>query len=128
MPLGILSGVFLSGFQTKILYALLISAHLILIGFIILKFCEAPHYAILSSLLSLHPSQVKILFSSPCSQTPPMCSSLNVRDEVSYPYETKSKIIVSNIYLFVLYRREDKRYCISSWQAFLEFNLSLISS
>jgi hypothetical protein len=45
---------------------------------------EAPRYAGFSTLPSLHPTKVQISFSAPCSQTPSVCLSLNVRDHVSH--------------------------------------------
>jgi hypothetical protein len=48
-----------------------------------------------------------------CFQTPPsLCSSLNVRDQVSYPYRTTGKIIVLHILIFKFFdsNREDRRF------------------
>jgi hypothetical protein len=41
-----------------------------------------------------------------------LCSSLTVRDHVSHPYRTTSKIIVLYIRTFIFFdsRREDKRF------------------
>jgi hypothetical protein len=65
--------------------------------------CEAPQYAVFSNLLSLHLSLVQI-FS--------LCSSLNVREQVSHPYRTTGKIIVLHILIFMFLdiRREDKMF------------------
>jgi hypothetical protein len=42
-----------------------------------------------------------------------LCSSLNVRDQVSHPYRTTNNIIVLYIIIFTFLdkRREDKRFC-----------------
>jgi hypothetical protein len=52
---------------------------------------EAPHYAIFSILPSPHPSP-NILLSTLSSNTLSLCSSLNVRDQVSHPYRTTAKL------------------------------------
>jgi hypothetical protein len=50
---------------------------------------RAPHYAVSSILPSPHPSSVQISSSAPLfSNTLSLCSSLNVRDQVSHPYRT----------------------------------------
>jgi hypothetical protein len=72
---------------------------------------EAPHYAIFSTLLSLHPSS--ILLSTLFSNTLSLCSSFNVRDQVSHPYRTTGKIVLLYIliFMFIDSRREDIRFC-----------------
>jgi hypothetical protein len=57
---------------------------------------EAPHYVVL-----LQPSIISSLLgqnipSAPCSETPCVCFSLNVRDQVSHPYKTAG-CVVSNL-------------------------------
>jgi hypothetical protein len=46
------------------------------------------------------------------SNTVSLCSSLNVRGEVSHPYRTTGKIIVlyTLIFMFLDSRRDDKRF------------------
>jgi hypothetical protein len=41
-----------------------------------------------------------------------ICPSLNVRDQVSHPYKTTGKVVVSYIFLFIFFDRklEDKRF------------------
>jgi hypothetical protein len=64
------------------------------------------------------------------SNTLSLCSSLNIRDQVSHPYRTTGKIIVLYIPIFMFFysRREDKRFWTEWKQALPEFNLLLISS
>jgi hypothetical protein len=73
---------------------------------------EAPRYAILSTLPSLHPSPFQIFSTAPCSQTPCLCSSLNIRDQVSHPYRTTRNIIALYILIFMVLdrRREGRRF------------------
>jgi phosphate starvation-inducible membrane PsiE len=53
-----------------------------------------------------------ILLSVLLSDTLSLCSSLNVRDQVSHPYRTTGKIVVLYIltFMFLDSRREDKRF------------------
>jgi hypothetical protein len=123
LRLNLPSGLFPSGFHTKNLYAFLFSpiratwpAHLILRDLIVLiilgeeykswssLLCNFLHSPVTSSLFGQN-----ILLSTLFSNTLSLCSSLNIRDQVSQPYRTTGKIIVlySN---FFYSRREDKRF------------------
>jgi hypothetical protein len=58
------------------------------------------------------PSGPNILLSTLFSNTPSLCSSLIVRDQVSHPYRPTGKIIDLYIVIFAFLdsRREDKRF------------------
>jgi hypothetical protein len=58
------------------------------------KILHVPHHAILSSFISQSPSWSNILPSTLFVYTPGLCSTLNVRDQVSYTYDTTGKFIV----------------------------------
>jgi hypothetical protein len=71
--------------------------------------CEAPYYAVISNLLSLHPYSVQVFSSAPCSQTPsvrvpPLCQrqSFATRQNHRHNYS----FVYSNFYVF---RQQTKR-------------------
>jgi len=104
--LGLPSGLFLLGFPTKTMYKSLLSpisatctTHLIRIDFITRTifggeyrslsslFCSFLHAIVTSSLLGQN-----ILHNTIFSNTPSLCSSLNINDHVSQPYKPQAKL------------------------------------
>jgi hypothetical protein len=71
----------------------------------------------------------KILLSNLFSNTLNLCSSLNVRDQVSHPYKTTGRIIVLYILIFTyLYlQTEHERFWTAQYQAFPKLSVTLIS-
>jgi hypothetical protein len=70
---------------------------------------EAPHYAVSSNLPPLISLLgPNILLSTLFSNTLSLCSSLNVRDQVSHPYRTTGKIIVLYILIFMFLTANEK--------------------
>jgi hypothetical protein len=49
---------------------------------------EAPRYAVFSNHLSLHVSSSEKIATAPCYQSPSVCSSINVRGQVSHSCRT----------------------------------------
>jgi hypothetical protein len=72
---------------------------------------EAPHWATSSILLLVYLLAPNILLRTPFSNTLSLCSSLNVRDQVSHPNKTTGRILVLYILnvTFQDSRQEDKR-------------------
>jgi hypothetical protein len=77
---------------------------------------EAPHYAVLSNLPSLHLFSAHTFSSRPCSQTLWVyVHLLMLRDKVSHPYRTTGKIVV--LYMLIL------TFLDSRWRWVLSFTL-----
>ena len=102
LHLGLPSGIFSSGFSTKTLYAPLFSpirvtcpAHHIFLDFITRTLLGEQYRSLSSSLCNFLHSPVtpsllgpNILLNTLFSKTLSLCSSLNVREQVSHPYKT----------------------------------------
>jgi hypothetical protein len=73
---------------------------------------EALRYAVFSILVTSSLFGSNILLSTLFSNTISLCPSLNVRDQVSHPYKTTSKILVFYILIFKFFdsNREDGRF------------------
>jgi hypothetical protein len=116
LQLGFLSGFFPSDFLTKILYSFPFAstratclAHHVTLDLIILIILGEEYKLWSSSLCSFLQPPVtsslfgpNILLSTLISNTVSLdvCPSLNVRDQVSHPYRTTSKIIVLHVLIF----------------------------
>jgi hypothetical protein len=72
---------------------------------------------IFSNLLSFHPSSVQISSSGSCFQTPSVCFSLNVRDQVSHAHRTTGKTIVLYNLIFMFRQQTIKQKVLDSMVA-----------
>ena len=143
LHLGLPSGLVPSGFLTKTLYRPILSliratclTQLILnlinrtiFGgeYISLSspVCSFLHSPVTSSLLGPN-----ILLNNLFSNILTVRSSLNMSDHVSHPYKTTGKITFLYILIFTFLdsKLQDKRFCTKWQQAFLNFDLLVISS
>jgi hypothetical protein len=73
---------------------------------------EAPHYAVLSNLLSLHSSSVQIFSSAPCPQTPSVYVPPLMSETKFHAIQNHRKNYIIYIQMFKLLdsRREDKMF------------------
>jgi len=118
--LGLQSGLFPLGFTTKTLYTPLLApicatclAHLILLHLITWTILGEQYRSLSSSLCSFLHSPVtssllgsNILLSTLFSNTFSLCSSLNVSNQISYPYKTTGKIVVLYTLIFWIVNRK----------------------
>ena len=121
------SGLFPSGFPTKILHTRLLCPigvicpdHLILLDFIIRTKLNEGYRSLSSSLGGfLHTPvtsshlETNILLNTLFSKTQSLRSFLNVSDHVSHPYKTTGNIIILYIWIFIFLcnKLEDERFC-----------------
>jgi len=126
LRIGLSSGLFPSGFPTSTLYKPLLShilatcsSHLILLDFSTRKILGEEYRSLRSSLCSFLHSPItssilgpNILLNTLLSNIYSLRSSLNVSDQVSYPYKTTRKIILLYIWIFKFLDRklQDKRF------------------
>ena len=115
LRLGLPRGLFPSGFPAKTLYTPLLvtiratcPTHLILFHFITRTILSEEYRSWSSSLCSFLHSPVtssllrpNILLSTLFSNSLSLCSTRNLRDQVSHPYKTTGKIIVLYILIFI---------------------------
>jgi len=122
LRLGLPSGLFPSGFLTKILYATFLSpymlhappfsffARIIFFEYRLLSssLCSFLHSPVTSFLLGPN-----ILRSTQFSNTLSLHSSLDVSDQISHPYKTTEKIMVVYILMFICLdsKLEDTKFC-----------------
>jgi hypothetical protein len=93
----------LFSYSPCMLHALLISSFLTWLFqsyFVNSTSYEAPRYSVFSNLLSLHPTLVQIFSPAPCSQTPPVCVTSLISDQVSHSCKTTGEVIVLCILIF----------------------------
>jgi hypothetical protein len=114
LRLDLSSGIFPSGFYAKTVYAsklfpirAALHAHLILhhliTGMIFGNECTSWSFSLSNILLSyINSSRIgpQIFLNALLINTPSLCFSLSVRDQVSHPYITEGKIIVRYILFF----------------------------
>jgi hypothetical protein len=70
---------------------------------------KAPRYVVFPNPLLPSPSQAQIFFSTLFLNTVSLHSSLNVRDEISRPYNTTGKITVLCSLIFIFLNNELKK-------------------